>query len=1353
MRRIKDMESGGRRYALKALAIALGACFAQAALPMPTAPVVVNGTASFAQTGDALTVTNSNRAVINWNGFSIGRGESVRFVQPDSASSVLNRVLLADPSVLLGVLQSNGRVLLINPAGILVGAGARIDTAGFVASTLNLSNDDFLAGRLNFVTTPGAGSVRVESGAEIRSASGGYVYLVAPQVDNAGLITAPSGEIILAAGQQVEIVDSATPGVRVAFAAGGEARNLGQLLAESGRVGMVGAVVRQQGVASADSLVREGGRVFLRATQKAELAASSTTSASGTEGGRVDIDGGEMTLVSGRVAATGSGTGGGHAELLGDKVGVLDGAVVDASGASGGGSVLVGGDYQGKNPEIRNAQISYLAKDATLKADARDSGNGGKVIVWADDTTRAYGSISAKGGAYGGDGGFVETSGHRHLDVAGARADTTAAQGTVGQWLLDPGEVNIVSGTALVNISAGPAFTPLGGISTLGDSDINSMLASSNVTITTSGGSGGSGDITLASGVNINYSSGVVRSLTLSAENDISLQGTIRNSSTGGGLFSVYLNATGNIVTPSSTTFTLQGGGGTAPILLQINGGKTWNNYGSVTLDGRSQIRLHDGTSPAAFHNKPGGIFTTNSVYPTGYSFFSTAADDGEIANWGTFTFGPSATATSIEAIYNQYSGGILELQSSGTVSLQNAQTIEGTINFAGTSTLWISENHGVAARFDGTSMTGTGTIVVKGSVGTPEASFTNVTAGGVTLGVGDGSLYGIASVYDGNSLFGGLSVDPTTGSFTLSSALLGINGALAIPANASYYGDAAYLATGNITGTTIAAGTADSLTLVANWNSSFSSPAATSGAGSIAVTGAVSAPKLDAQAANGIALNGGNLVDDVSLSSLAGNVSYHTANTGTTHIKSISATGNIAVVGDSGSGNIALDSLVTSGASTVSVSAQKAILDDNGDGVANITNGTGTVTLTSASGTPNSGELAISADVDSAAAVTATTSGGAYGSIEIRDVGTNALGGASLNASAATAEGSVSYYRYGNVNFGGGTSLSLTPKTAERVAVGASGDITFSSGSITLAGGTSSVSAGGNLTFDSGSSVILSGDGSLSAGGDLTVNGGAVTLQGSTNTVFAGGAFTITSGSLSAGTGSLDVLAASASISGTLSAYGDLSVLVADALTLAGGSMTSSNGDLYFLSGGEMTVVGAVGASNGSVTGAALGGLVLGSPISGSGTVFAGNGAVDLTIGGSGIEMYNGSYISSVDATQPYGGQITLFFPGLSGGGSTIDGVATFDGGYKVGGSFTTIGSGLDVIYGVLYNPVAAAINSEIDEVADSAGGSGEVADSLLLVDKEGAATDNGASEGESFGGTTQEKQNAKKKPAQCSA
>ena len=136
-----------------AAAVAVAACFSGSlALANPTNPTVVNGTASFATAGSILNITNSPNAIINWGSFSIGVNELTRFLQQSASSAVLNRVIGQDPSAILGALQSNGKVFLLNPNGIVFGAGSQINVAGLVASTLNLSNEDFLANRMRFTS-------------------------------------------------------------------------------------------------------------------------------------------------------------------------------------------------------------------------------------------------------------------------------------------------------------------------------------------------------------------------------------------------------------------------------------------------------------------------------------------------------------------------------------------------------------------------------------------------------------------------------------------------------------------------------------------------------------------------------------------------------------------------------------------------------------------------------------------------------------------------------------------------------------------------------------------------------------------------------------------------------------------------------------------------------------------------------------------------------------------------------------------------------------------------------------------------------------------------------------------------
>ena len=511
--------------------LAVAACFAVApALSNPVNPVVVSGTAAFSQVGSVLTVTNSNGAIINWEKFSIKAGETTHFAQPSSSSSVLNRVL-NDPSAIYGTLSSNGRVWLINPAGIMVGSGGRVDTAGFVASTLNVRNEDFLAGRKLFEGTPGAGNV-VNQG-EIRTPAGGSVYLIGSNVGNEGIIQTPGGETILAAGATVSLIDSATPGVKVEITgAEGNSTNLGAITAAAGRVGIAGVVVRNSGLISASSAVTEGGRVFLKASRDAY------------------VDG------NGRIVTTG--TKGGRVEVLGERVALADSASIDASGTGGGGKILIGGDYQGGNPEVGNARISYVGAQASLKADATEVGAGGTVIVWADDTTRVHGGISARGGANGGNGGFVETSGKRHLDVTGARIDTSAGNGSVGSWLLDPTDIDIHGGAGTTT-GLDMFGVPTAATATVYAADINANLVTTDVLLSTASAYGGIGNITVHGDVGISNTSGLARSFGLEANGNISVQyGSVIAGSAGSPL-SVMMKANGGNALLAGTIKTFGG--------------------------------------------------------------------------------------------------------------------------------------------------------------------------------------------------------------------------------------------------------------------------------------------------------------------------------------------------------------------------------------------------------------------------------------------------------------------------------------------------------------------------------------------------------------------------------------------------------------------------------------------------------------------------------------------------------------------------------------------------------------------------------------------------------------------------
>jgi filamentous hemagglutinin family protein len=559
----------------KLLPLLIAGCFgAGAAQANPVGPQVINGQASFATQGNTLSITNTPGAIINWQSFSINQGEVTRFIQQNSASAVLNRITGQDPSQILGALQSNGHVFLVNPNGILFGLGAQIDVNGLVASTLNISNEDFLAGRMNFNAGASAGDLKNQG--SITTPSGGRVYLIAPNVENSGIITSPQGEVLLAAGRSVQLVDSADPDLHVVLSAPDDrVLNLGSVIAQGGKAGIYGALINQRGIVSADSaVVGENGKIVFKASRDTLLEAGSRTS------------------------ATGAGQGG-EIHVLGQRVALSGDATVDASGVAGGGTVLIGGDFQGKG-SVPHAQQTYVGADAVIRADASDAGDGGKVVLWSDQVTQAYGTISVRGGPRAGNGGLVETSGH-HLEIAGVRIDASAAHGRSGDWLLDPYDIEVISsGSAVLTdfdqFADPPSFGPSQiSSATLSSAAANVMLqATHDITFTDAVSISAPGvGLTALAGNNITVNNSIMTSggaVTLSANDNSG------GSASGTGVVNVnnLINAGGGNVTLSGASVGLTSAGAIASagstVALNANAGG-----GVITLAGSSSINANGG--------------------------------------------------------------------------------------------------------------------------------------------------------------------------------------------------------------------------------------------------------------------------------------------------------------------------------------------------------------------------------------------------------------------------------------------------------------------------------------------------------------------------------------------------------------------------------------------------------------------------------------------------------------------------------------------------------------------------------------------------------------------------------------
>ncbi len=510
-------------------ALAVGQARALDAVALPTGGSIAAGTGTISQNGAEMRVDQATQnLVVDWNSFDIGSAAHVHFAQPSAAAIALNRVLAGDASQIFGRLSADGRVFLVNPNGILFGATARVDVGGLVASTLDISDADFLAGRHVFA---GGGLGGVVNRGEIRAADQGYVVLLAPEVRNEGVIVARLGTVALAAGNKVSLDTGGDGLVKVvidAAAVAALAANQGLIRADGGLVylGAKGAgdlaatVVNNAGVIEACGLVEREGRILLLGGEDAGIVANS---------GTLDVS-----------SATGKG---GGVRVLGAKVGLFDGTRIDASGASGGGEVLIGGDFQGRNPDVANSSRTYVGKDARIKADATVEGDGGRVIVWADDVTRYYGSISVQGGTQGGDGGFVEVSGEGSLGFHGS-VDTRSPQGRMGTLLLDPLNIIIATGGGDDLIGAvgndGNDHTYAfaedpGATASIAPGTLTGLLSSGNVVLQASN------DITVNSVVSWNNAS----SLTLTAGNNVAVNALINNFGSG----SINLTATGGSIT------------------------------------------------------------------------------------------------------------------------------------------------------------------------------------------------------------------------------------------------------------------------------------------------------------------------------------------------------------------------------------------------------------------------------------------------------------------------------------------------------------------------------------------------------------------------------------------------------------------------------------------------------------------------------------------------------------------------------------------------------------------------------------------------------------------------------------
>jgi len=1129
---------------------------AQSIAPAPdgTGTLVSPNGERFDITGGTLSGDRAN-LFHSFQQFGLDSGQIANFLSQPGIQNVLGRVIGGDPSIINGLLQvtgSNSNLYLMNPAGIIFGVNSSLNVpASFTATTANgiqFGNNWFSATGLDTyqslvgqptgfaftLSQPGA----IVNAGNLAVPAGSNLTLLGGTVVNTGALTAPGGQISLVAvpGENRVRLTQAGSLLSLEFEPSAltntssqtspqpwtlPVATLPQLLTGGQTTGAIGLTVNPDGTV--------------------QLTAARVTV---PVGAGTAIVSGQVNVANINPSPTSSSTGtGGSINILGNRVGLFD-TTLDASGTNGGGTIRIGGDYQGQG-SIPNADYTYVSPSSRIRADALLSGDGGRVILWANDTTRFYGNISARGGSLTGNGGFVEVSGKQSLIFRGL-VDTTAPNGNFGTLLLDPIDITILDGSSdgndpgsLTNAfgsnitgDSGQVFggdaiptviyeSELEGLSagtniiiqatnniTVNDLADNQLTLSTgpggSVTFTANSDAAGGGDFSMNSGDTIRAEK---RNVTISGNNVIA--GTIdtSTSSSSGSAGSISITAnTGNLVvdrvlTTASSFFGFIGNGGNVN-LAAPNGSITVTNQ---VATGATAVGAIDtaGSGGQITISALANISITNSLNSsaTANGAFTTAGSSGNITLSSTSgTINPGSFINTVAS--NPGSGSTVgsggQVNINGTVGLTQSLTVttqgvtaSGNITFANT----INGSNALSLN------AATATVILNGAVG-------NVTPlSDITL---TGSEINFATPIAGTGTFILQPFDPTQAII-----LGGAGGTTALDITGTKIG----LIQPGFTSVTI--GRADSSGAITQAsNVSFQNPLTLRspvGAGSITTTGFTLS-------------NSGNSVTLLANQSInSGTIDTSTTNTTNGGAITItSTTGNVNTIGSLNSfsepgfgasgngGNIQISS------PTGSISVTNAIQAHSESNFANAAN-SGTVNLTAGTGITVTGGI-----IDTRSQANSSSSTGNGGSISLvttnGDINTNLLFSRALvngtNGNAGTG-GSVF------LNAPNGNITINTPAegiVAHSIAGSASGT-SSNAGTVTLNAGGNIGITGTNGIDARSLSVVTSGNGGtidLTATGTITLNGGFIDTSSSTqiagnltvtgNTVLNGATFALNS-------------------------------------------------------------------------------------------------------------------------------------------------------------------------------------------------------------------------------------------------
>jgi filamentous hemagglutinin family protein len=412
--------------------------------------------------------------------FNLSEGQIANFLTNPNIQNILGRISGGDVSVINGLISvsgGNSNLFLMNPAGIVFGQNARLNVPGsFFATTATgigfgdgwfnsagINDYKALVGNPNQFNFNNSQVGTIVNAGNLAVGSGQNLTLLGGTVISTGQLSAPAGQITVAAvGQNAVRISQAGNLLSLEITP--------SLSAEKSPIAPVALpqLLTGPGIASATGLTtNEAGQLVL------------------TGGETVAVNPGSA-IVSGAVNVFAP-SAGGTVNILGEKVGLF-GANINASGTNGGGTVRVGGGWRGMEP-VPNALVTYVSPDSTIALDAIERGNGGTAVIWADNTTRFLGNITARGGIATGNGGEVEVSGKSSLIFQG-EVDTRATNGAIGTLWLDPANIAIVSSNGdtstrltvmQLQVAAEPTET------SISDVQLEQMAAGSNLVLETPG--------------------------------------------------------------------------------------------------------------------------------------------------------------------------------------------------------------------------------------------------------------------------------------------------------------------------------------------------------------------------------------------------------------------------------------------------------------------------------------------------------------------------------------------------------------------------------------------------------------------------------------------------------------------------------------------------------------------------------------------------------------------------------------------------------------------------------------------------------------------------------------------------